>query len=250
MTTLYPFLSEALQAKMLSDLETDWRKGAPPSTLSEDGRYAGREFPSSGGTPVRDSELRELRDEIWSALATDETSEDARALQRGADRAVGRILLRRLGTEPSALFRNGTWAFLTMVLLPDMVLTRYGSPKKFPRERFQDGRRNALATLYLRELMLPTSDNSTHDSDDDLLAEELLQLFDRTLTADRRLLKAMVARRQNEPPGVDRRTFFRELLREATFERTVTMLAVLDDSEMEELADQLVERTGERISTG
>lgn len=247
MTTLYPFLSGNVQKRVLAALESDWDAGRAPSTLRLDGQFAGREFPSWGGTPVQASELSCLRGRVLEAAALGESAETSTAGQREVDRRVGRALLERLGEDPSALFSSGTWAFFAMILLPDVVFARFGDSKRFPRARFIDGRRNALATLYLRELVMPTSGPSSGEDDDDLLADELVGLLDRSLAADRRLLKSLVDRRQPRDPSVNRRVFFRELLREATFEKTVTMTALLDDADLDRLADHLVERVVDRL---
>lgn len=248
MTSLYPFLSDDAQIRALAVLESDWDKGRIPSTLSENGEHVGREFPSWGGTPVSSADLARLREAVLAVAGKRGATPDGPAERRETDRRVGRALVEVLGGDPAALFTSGTWAFFSMVLLPDVVFTRYREGKKFPRDRFRDGRRNAFSTLYLRELVLPSSELSAEDEDDDLLADELVGLLDRSLVADRRLVRALVNRRDSAPSFLDRRLFFRELLREATFERTVTMTALLETDALEHLADQLVDRAVGRLA--
>lgn len=240
MTRIFPRFSPADEKRLLDEIAQDVRAGREASTLRENGLHPLRQWPATGGEPATEAELREIRRDLVSRLdALDaHAPADQGARVRAMDRAITDGLMATLGDDSGALFQPGVWTYLSMVLLPDVVLRRFG---RFERDRFVGNRRNTFSRLYLRGLIFG---GFLDQEGVELLEDDFVGLVDRTLAGDHRLTRALAVATVQRPPGMPHRNFVRSLLEEAAREAVVTELGLLDETGLQLAVAEMIERIG------
>lgn len=131
--------------------------------------------------------------------------------------------------------RPEVWPYLTLVVLPDLAVRRFGADRqgRLPRDRFRAGRRNVFYRAYLRAWILG---DMLEDRELSLYEDELVGLVDRNLSADHRLARALSRQIAQLPQNGSRRVRAREGMKRIQFELRVTDVEALDERELEELA--------------
>lgn len=147
-------------------------------------------FPATGGLRLSLEQMRTFRDRCCSASAS---AARTAKFDLTFDRLVGRLLVEYGQNSRSDMGAAGTWDFLTLVLLPDLVADRLGtlsSENSGLRSRITGGdRRHQLQRLWKRRTTLG---NDLVDAC--LLTEDdYVQLLERNLTLERSQLARRIA---------------------------------------------------------
>jgi hypothetical protein len=128
--------------------------------------FEGITYAPTGGTRVAAEALTDLRDRLV-AVATDVGYPDTRSLeaQRHFDFALARLLVALPIIQGEAL-RDEIWQYLTCILLPHLVVWRYGKTRDTriegptSRDRFLGGNRNMLERIWWRATILRDPNDS------------------------------------------------------------------------------------------
>lgn len=146
----------------------------------------------TGGTPVSDRHLRELR----SVVLREFEEEMQQPLQGGNEAAVdarfGRLLHRHLQIITSDAAHEGVWSFLALVLLPDLAAWRFPS---YHPARFLGTHRNVFRRTWWRQHVLGDIMQRAEASGRRPLGEdELVGIFERSRMARSHELARAIAR--------------------------------------------------------
>lgn len=162
MSTLIPQLPDSAALPILAEmaLRTDPSSLEPGNELRNSQSYV---MPS-GGLPVEDAALKQLRELIVSAARQHGFPETRPRSFLGFEHKVAEILaswdpLWINGIPSGESMRNACWTFLTVVVLPDVALWRWppsssGETDKAWRGRVLGGGRNAFQRIHRRVLSL------------------------------------------------------------------------------------------------
>lgn len=170
MSTLIPQLPDIAALPILAEMAL---KTAPVSLdLGNELRHSQAYVMPSGGLPVEDAALQQLRELIFSAARHHGFPETRPRSFLGFEYQVAEILA---SWEPLWIddipsgesMRNACWTFLTVVVLPDVALWRWppslgGETDKAWKGRMLGGGRNAFQRIYRRVLSLDRG-QSHHD---------------------------------------------------------------------------------------
>ncbi|GHH48321.1 DUF6339 family protein [Lentzea cavernae] len=162
MSRLYPRLL-SWHAK---SLYADYRElGLPELTARHDTTHLSAVFVATGGDRVGAPELAELRAKVV-ALATEAgyPGEPDQSARSRFDLALARMLHGEMGLVPAEAASGDVWAFLSLVLLPDVAYWRYPGP---PRDRVQasDITRHVFGRLWWRaHLVHDPSEQDPHSA--------------------------------------------------------------------------------------
>lgn len=230
MTPIYPHLAPEDAEASLGELESSIAEGGPLRTVVEGGLHPRTRYAASG-EQVSAGRLRELRADVLNGIdgaRSEPRVGDARKL----DIALGVALdqwFEREGRAQAA--RLEIWAYLSLVVLPDVVVERFGpgSDGRLRSERFLPGRRNALYRAYLRAWILGPV---LADPSLELYEDELVGVVDRNLSADHRVARVVAEHIARASAADGRRVLVREALKALQFELRVTDLGLLDDYEL------------------
>lgn len=111
-------------------------------------------FSATGGTRVTAAELAELRKEMVSAAREHGFPDSSRRDPQRCDARIAVVLRERMDITPAEAATDGIWEYLTCVLMPDVVIWRFGDSSGTSRERFLGGRRNNFHRLWWRAYVL------------------------------------------------------------------------------------------------
>lgn len=156
MSTLYPRLLPADTEALFERLPDDAHHVMePPAALTS----ARAVYAASGGTRVHRDELLVLRDEVLDAARQHGFPGRPSTVARTAfDRRVARILHARLAVTPGEASQRQVWAYLALVLLPDVCAWRFPASEggRYVADRFKgtDLTRHTLARLWWRAQVL------------------------------------------------------------------------------------------------
>lgn len=197
---------------------------------------------ATGGTRATESELEKVAIGVRSAVAQYlEAGLVSQGEQQFFDLQLGRALHDGLPVTPSDAGHAGTWAFLSMVLLPDVCMVRYPPDQagRLESSRFDGGGRTVLRRAWVRYEGIGDLLEVEQQVGRELLAEDaLVQLFERTaFSRNRRLLRA-TARRMLQTHGRDQ-TYWRALAKGVLVKTGPRMLDVLTDEELEALVTEV-----------
>ncbi len=145
MITLLPRLPAPAAEKLLDDLLPGYSSGKTTATsmqLPEAVRFA-----ATGGTPISNKQLEELRQGILRVAERSGFGQTGSRIEFAAfdARASGWLATNELLSSGEAL-RDDVWAFIGTCLAPDIVHWRFG----LARERYLGGVRNTFQRLWLR----------------------------------------------------------------------------------------------------
>jgi hypothetical protein len=123
-----------LYPRLLGDAARDLHRQHLTATLTElRGRYSLRHrsavFTATGGRRVGPDELQQLRDDVVEVAERSGFPHEGRRLDRMTfDIDIARLLHQRCGLVPGEAAVRPIWAFLALVLLPDVSYWRYPRP--------------------------------------------------------------------------------------------------------------------------
>lgn len=216
-------------------------------------------FAATGGRRVSEEELAQLRKSIVE-LAEDCGLPASRAQEdlTHFDQQIGRLLHAKSGMTPGEASQPQVWAFLALVLLPDVCAWRFPARDDgtYVGDRFKgtDLTRHTLARLWTRAHVLNDPESADPYALLDVLGEaDLDQVMARrdAVAASPALVRAVVRchrddRVTNGPPA-------RDVLRES-LKRLLRMTAFLDfdaagDSALEDTVIEVRSQTRRSLST-
>lgn len=156
MITLWPRLpaaaAESLVEEYLSD-ELENRREFNAHSLPDAVRFS-----STGGSPIASVELVKIRDEIMNiAIRNGYGRKGTRSEFSNFDYQTASWLAEQHNFESGEALRDDVWAFIAIVLLPDIAYWRFG---KSP-ERYFGGVRNTFQRLWLRGKIFDRGESST-----------------------------------------------------------------------------------------
>jgi len=233
---LYPRLTDRAAMQLREALlATPMDKAGDTHSLSHPAAY----FAAVGGERVDEETLHKIRRSVLEALEPWLRRARAGQLHRGnraeMDGPLGAVLHETMDIIPADAAHDGTWSFLSLVLLPEVTKARFPDGHV---NRWLGRPRNALRRTWWRQHVL--GDMEVPSGATPLGEDELVGLFERpTLASDARLVR-LLARRILEHRGPDRSHFARRLSKRVLAELAFTETALLDDAELEALVEEAV----------
>jgi hypothetical protein len=162
MSTLLPQLPDSSALPLMAEMSlcSDPSSLEPGSELRSSQAYV---MPT-GGLPVQEATLKQLRDKIVEAALHHGFPEKRPRSFLAFELQVAKILavwdpLWIHGVPSGESLRNGCWTFLTVIVLPDVALWRWpasteGETDKAWKGRMLGGGRNAFQRIYRRVISL------------------------------------------------------------------------------------------------
>lgn len=227
MSRIYPQLTRPHSVQVLSELEERLKQGEAPRSLPDGTLDPRTRFTGFGGAPVSVTRLRELHSSLSSALAA--VPDRGRDADRLFDATAGAFLVDWFEADGRSQASNPEiWPYLTILVLPDLAVRRFGPDKsgKLPRDRYLSGRRNIFYRAYLRSWILG---DLMDDPELPLYEDDLVGLVDRNLSADHRVAQFIAAQIRMLSRSENRREQVRNGLKAIQYELRVTDLSSLKD---------------------
>lgn len=247
MSVLYPRLlpgETEHRFRMLHEISVGQHKSMVAS-------YSARAvYAATGGQRVTREELDRLRSVILHTAQEHGYPDAARPAQRNSfDKAAAKILHQQSAMVPGEAAQRQVWAFLALVLLPDVCVWRWpaDSEGRYTADRFKgtDLTRHALARLWTRAHVLHEPQAADPYSLLSILGEaDLDQIMARrsALAGSPGLIRAIVRSYRDDLTEAQHATSPREVLRE-TLMRLLRLTAFLDlDVPSDVELDRLVRR--------
>lgn len=197
---------------------------------------------ATGGREATADELLAIRKAVVAELEPwIQQGEIARSQQPEFDARLGRALHENLRIVPADAAHAGTWNFLTLVLLPDVAVTRFND---LPDDRGLGTKRerNVLSRAWIRwdtlgELLLAGKPSLGED--------ELVGLLERTAVARNRQLVVALANTVLAYDGaIARSEFARRLYKLVRYKTGPLLLDMLSQEELAELVVTEAKRIG------
>lgn len=227
MTFVYP----RLPAEEVERLLAQERSALTPSADSE------LAAPAPNGTPASLHQLETVRNTVLDAVEDFGGQVPPAGVARW-DAAVGAALHSSMEISASDASSDGVWAFLALVLMPDLALQRFPDGTE---ARLRGGQRNVFRRTWWRQHVL--GDLATPDGVAPLGEDEMVNIFERSrLSRDHRLARA-IATTILRHEGSGRSQFARDLSRHV---RALTGPLVVELCPEEEVA-RIVEEAADIV---
>lgn len=250
MSILYPRLLD----RAAKDLFEAYAGSTDATTLSLRAatRHPAAVFAATGGRRVTDQELRSVRDAVLAAARRAGFPNAASPTARGAfDAEVARLLHSTMGVVPAEASVRSMWAFVALVLLPDVAYWRFPDPPK-DRVLATDITRHAFGRLWWRAHLLHDPEADEPYALTEVFAEAAFdQIFARrkALGGSRALIRGLAATWPDVELGLhSERDVLREtlkrLLRHGAFQEFEALPADVIRAEIEDVVALSVEGLG------
>ena len=152
MSVLYPRLLDRAASERFAEFASV--EHARDLTVRAAARHPAAVFAATGGRRVTEGELRAMRDDVLALAAAagypDVAASGARAT---FDVEAAKLLYRRMGLVPAEASVRALWAFVALVLLPDVAYWRFPDPPK-DRVLATDITRHVFGRLWWRAHLL------------------------------------------------------------------------------------------------
>lgn len=245
MYLLYPRLSSLYAEDLVKKISN-----MPVQELFENSRSVSLElypvsYAPTGGQQAREKQLQKLQEQIRDCAKNHGYPKlQTRSDNTAFDLALSKILYYEMNLHPSEASHIEMWAFMTCVLLPDVVRWRfYGDEIEITTsERFigssRGQRRNTFGRLWWRSYLLYKKEcEDPFILLDKLTEDDLVQITERpTLAGTPMLAQAVgnafldIINKQHEKERqIDRRDLIRECLKRISRIIPLTMLHSLDE---------------------
>ncbi len=187
------------------------------------------------GTPVPESKLKEVRDAVVASVDALSSSDGSGAESARWDLAVGEALYRTMEIVPSDASHEGPWAFLTLVVMPDLAIQRF--PERHP-SRMYGGRRNAFRRTWWRHHIL--ADRASRDGVRPLGEDEMVNIFERSKMARNHALARVLAEAILDYTDGNRSDFTRRLTKRVRALTGPLLLDVCNEAQLRSLVKEAV----------
>ncbi len=183
---LLPRLPQPAADRVLEDFLSDVSSTFDPDRLPDAARFA-----PTGGTRITPSQLQSLRDGLEEIAVASGFDRDAKSNDLAKfDSMTAAWLADFDHLQDSEALRDDVWAFVAIVIVPDIVQWRFGNT----RDRYRGGVRNTLQRLWLRGRILDRGQLARDRWGllDALTEDAFVQIFERpSLGADPVLARAL-----------------------------------------------------------
>ena len=198
---------------------------------------------ASGGRPADDHLIRGVRDAVRnSASAAGYPTAPTDRTRLTFDLTCATALHRTMDIVPADAADEGVWTFLTMVVVPEITVWRFGDGAA--TERHLGRPRNTLRRLWWRAWSMGPDLTDTPDGCTPLGEDEYVQIMERTtLGGNQRTARAMrdaVWRAQRQGLTVARTDLMRRFALRVRARRSHISLDALEDASLRRLLDTLV----------
>ena len=207
---LFPRLSAGAAQSRLGEVlgKTPAQLSALASTGHQDATFA-----PTGGTRVSEHALHELRRSlVHDAHQLGFPGDVRKGTVVSFDAKAARLLMEKLPIAPGEASRDDVWAFLTLVLLPDIATWRFPDQQS---SRFLGGVRNAFQRLWWRARVLHEPDSNEPYALLELPEDALVGLMERpAMSSNPKVALAIaktVAKLANTLPPSRRQDAWRDL---------------------------------------
>ncbi len=221
--------------------------GFDPTCLPDEVLYA-----STGGSRVDPSQLRELRQLLFSVAEEHGFgTRDARTSQAKFDAALGASLIQQPLLKPGEALRDDVWSFIGVVMAPDIVQWRFGKS----RERYLGGVRNTFQRLWMRARVLDRGESAQDRWGllDSLTEDALVQITERpSIGADAILSRALAEAWVRASVRVGRgqmEDVMRLAILRLRIRNEIRSLSLLPEHELAGLLDQFFDSAAHALGT-
>lgn len=238
---LLPRLSPARAAELRAQVVAARVVPSFDESLLESEFYGLDAFPATGGTRVTLEELLDIRRLCVEAIADAEDGPES-------DLRLGRVLHEKSGRSTGELGNPAVWDFLTLVLLPDVAVARFGTSSKDLASRLTGGnRRHVFQRLWRRWNVLgPTAIESRFFTDDEYQA-----VLERRITSEMKSLALGVfeeVRRASADDGFGRREYTRLYMKQLIQTTGIVDISENDGDHLAAVLDYVAATTKKIIS--
>lgn len=242
MSLLYPRLMSSAAHELYGAL-----RGRDVEELRRDSTviHPSAVFAATGGVRVTPKRLAELAEEVREVASTyGYPFPVATARVAAFDSAVAKVLHARADLVPSEAAVRSLWAFLGLVVLPDVSVWRFPG---LNRDRFlaTDITRHALGRLWWRaELLWDEQSSEPYDLVDAFGEAAFDQVFARrrSIGGSRDLVRVLARHYKTvrSPEGVPDRLLLQDVLKRLLRLGSILELDALDESQLLSLVEELV----------
>lgn len=242
---LYPRLpsdhASALKRKLLQDPR---HATFDPALLDEVINDSGA-FPPTGGRRMTMGDLLTLREDCQQSLPSETNQWSSSAF----DLQMGRTLYETSTGSPGEFGNAKVWDFLTLVLLPDLALTRFPKEARGATARLTGGnRRHVFQRLWRRwQVFGPAIVESNLLTEDDYVA-----ILERSLTSQKKEVarRTVTAIRLSGRTGSARREYTRMFTRQLIQASGIVDISSDDPAHLDGLFKRLGATTNEILDSG
>jgi hypothetical protein len=210
--------------------------------------HPAQELPTSGGVPIREVQLRELRSAVVVAAKEAGFPGKLPGATAAVDKALTVEIRKHLPVTPHAASDRAAWTFITCCVLPDIAAWRF--PKRAPERFLGDVNRNTFRRLWWRAEVLgdpPEAPDPVWDRED-----VLIQIMERPgLSGNPDVARAICDAFRSRMRGVDgsrAEPLMRNLLLRVMRRAAFTRLELLSPNDRRDILDELA--TGASVALG
>lgn len=235
MTHLYPRLDMRAAAERLQEIRLAVEAGEDLKDLVAD-RHPQAVWAPTGGAVCQDNDLQKVRESVLAAVqVVDQGERSSRGHQMRVDLAVGRALSESMDVNPADAGHDSVWAFLTLVVLPDVAAARFPD---LHEDRMFGGHRNTFRRLWLRERAVG---DLMREAPYPLGEDEMVGIFERSELARNRNLSRAMAKTVLESTSANRSEFARSFYKRVRFHTGAYALDLHTEDELVEVCMALSE---------
>jgi hypothetical protein len=257
------YLYPRLPMRIAQELAEDRANRSPAELRSPNGEldHPAVWYAPTGGNRVDEKTLREIQHLVRDCADRLEYPAPVDDLQRHRfDAECAVILYENMGIGPAEAAQLGVWAFMTCIMLPDIVRWRFpGEAEKTPIERFIGSarglRRNTFGRLWWRAYLLCLPDaEKPYELLSRLSEDDLVQITERPSLAGSSALVRQVCISFLQTVELDSQMPRRELIRDAVkrVRRLLPMISfdMLDRSQLQDMIDEIFLNSAAALAEG
>jgi hypothetical protein len=186
---------------------------------------------ATGGQLATPDHIADVRQAVLTRLMRWTTQgQVTRNAAAAFDLELGQVLHQQLAIVPADAAHDGTWSFLTLIVLPDIAVLRFPD---LHVDRLIGTPRNALRRTWLREEVLG---DLLHGRERPLGEDEFVGLFERTaLARNRPLVRRLAAAVLSYDQAAARSEWARDLYKRVTYATGPRLLDALTDEDLDAL---------------
>lgn len=195
---------------------------------------------TSAGRKVPRSHLEQMRENLRNEC-------NGKKVDASSDARLATFFFDGLRLHPAQAEDGQMWATLAAFVFPDYVVERFPGLAK---DRVKAGRRNALARLWFRRLILPAEAEARYA----LLGDQdsVQQIVERPhLSTDNRMIELLLEITDEvSSRSTNQREFFREFIKQATYLEEISMTSVMPREKLKEQLFKRAEIVLKQLSSG